>query len=91
MSLEQLFEVAGLGLHLVEQSCIFDCDDGLVGEGLDELDLFVVEGAGSVRSSEITPIGSPIRNKGMPRHVRNSPVFAYSLSAYSGSASTSSI
>ena len=34
--LQGFLEIAGLGLHLVEQARIFDCDHGLVGEGLDQ-------------------------------------------------------
>ena len=58
------FEVVGLGLHLVEQSCIFNCDDGLVGEGLDELDLFVVEGAGFAAEQRDNPNWRPIPQQG---------------------------
>ena len=32
---QRLGQVAGLGLHLFEQSRVLDRDDGLVGEGLD--------------------------------------------------------
>ena len=43
--LQRFLEVARLRLHLVEQARVLDRDDGLVGEGLDELDLLVVERA----------------------------------------------
>ncbi len=33
---QRLLQLAGLGLHLIEQPGILDGDDGLVGEGLDE-------------------------------------------------------
>ena len=36
---QRFLEVAGLGLQLLEQAAILDGNDGLVGEGLDELDL----------------------------------------------------
>ena len=42
---ERLLEVARARLHLVEQPHILDGDHGLVGEGLDELDLPRVEWA----------------------------------------------
>ena len=41
---EGLGEVAGLGLHLVKQPHILDRDHRLVGEGRDQLDLFVGKG-----------------------------------------------
>ena len=43
---ERLLNIARARLHLVEQAHILDCDDGLVGEGLDEFDLARTEGAG---------------------------------------------
>ena len=42
---KRLLEVAGARLHLVEQAHVLDRDDGLVGEGLHELDLARREGA----------------------------------------------
>ena len=31
------------GLHLIEQSNVFDCDHRLIGEGLQQGDLFIAE------------------------------------------------
>jgi hypothetical protein len=42
--LERFLQLRGPRLHLLEQPDIVDGDDGLVGEGLDELDLLVREG-----------------------------------------------
>ena len=36
-------KIVGTLTQLVEQACVLDGDDGLGGEGLDELDLFVGE------------------------------------------------
>jgi hypothetical protein len=44
--LKRLFEVESLRLHLVEQPCVLDRDNGLIGEGFQEIDRFVVERAG---------------------------------------------
>ena len=44
--LQRFREVAGLRLHLVEQPHVLDRDHGLVGEGLQQLDVMVGEGAG---------------------------------------------
>ena len=42
---QRLGQVAGLGLHLIEQPHILDRDRRLVGEGRGQLDLLVGEGA----------------------------------------------
>src|SRR5262249_28952814 len=42
--LERLGELARARLHLVEQPHVLDGDDGLVGEGLEQLDLLRTEG-----------------------------------------------
>src|SRR5215813_3364204 len=41
--LDRLREFACACLHLVEQAHVLDGDDGLVGKGLDQLDLLVAE------------------------------------------------
>ena len=46
---EGLGEIAGLGLHLVEQPDIADRDHGLIGEGLQQADLLVAERDGLQR------------------------------------------
>ena len=43
--LKRLREIARLGLNLVEQPRILDGDDGLVGEGLEQLDVMLGEGS----------------------------------------------
>ena len=45
MLLKQLLEVASARLHLVEQAHVLDGDDGLIGEGLQEVDLALGEWA----------------------------------------------
>ena len=47
----------GARLHLIEQSRVLNRDHGLVGEGLDELDLLVGERLDGGRGKQITPIG----------------------------------
>ena len=42
--LQRLGELARARLHLVEQPRVLDRDHGLVGEGLDQLDLLVGKG-----------------------------------------------
>ena len=51
---ERFGELGGARLHLLEQPRILDRDDGLVGEGLDELDLLSVKWPGLPRVN--TPI-----------------------------------
>ena len=51
-------------LRLVEQPHILDRDHGLVGEGLQQRDLFVVKGFTSARRSTIAPMLSFSRNSG---------------------------
>jgi hypothetical protein len=41
---ERFFEVARAGLQFAEQPRVLHCDDGLVGKGLDELELGGGEG-----------------------------------------------
>ena len=40
---QRLFEIPRARLHLVEEAHVFDRDDGLVGEGLQEVDLALGE------------------------------------------------
>ena len=42
--LQRLLQVAGAGLHFLEQPDIAECDHGLIGEGLQQRDLPVAEG-----------------------------------------------
>ena len=59
--------VACAPAQLVEQPRILDRDHGLVGEGLDQLDLLVGERPHlRARQMTMTPIGSPSRNIGTP-------------------------
>ena len=60
-------EIAVARLQLLEQADVLDGDDGLVGEGLEELDLRVGEGPGRVRATKITPMTCPSRTIGTPR------------------------
>ena len=53
-------------LFPLEQPHILDGDNRLVGEGRDQLDLFVVNNRASERVSTSTPIGRPSRRSGMP-------------------------
>ena len=50
--LQRLGEVVRLGLHLVEQPRVLDRDHRLVGEGSDEIDLALREGAGRLRARQ---------------------------------------
>ena len=62
---KRFFEVAGARLHLVEQAHVLDRDDGLVGEGLDELDLALREGPGArARISVNTPSTLAVSQQG---------------------------
>ena len=89
--LERLRQLLRARLHLLEEADVVDGDDGLVGEGGDEVDLALGEGAHLVRASAMTPIGSPSRNSGTPSMVRG-PTDAHALVAqFSGSASTSAM
>ena len=89
--LQRFLEVARLGLHLVEQTHVFDRDHGLVGEGCDELDLTLRNGIGLARPSANAPIGSPSRISGTPSMARRLPTRASSFSAYSISFQASAI
>src|SRR5215471_11153411 len=40
---QRLGELVGAGLLCLEQTCVLDGDDGLVGEGFDQLDLLLGE------------------------------------------------
>ena len=53
---QRLREVAGLGLHLVEQPDVLDGDHGLVGEGLYQFDLLVAEWLDAAASQTKTPM-----------------------------------
>ena len=56
-------------LHLVEQASVFDRDDGLVGEGLDDLDL-AVEKAPARRASAQRPDDPVFFSSGTPSSER---------------------
>ena len=56
--LQRLGHVAVARLHLLEQPDILDGDDRLVGEGLEQVDLLVVNGLTSVRRMTIAPMAS---------------------------------
>ena len=89
--LQRLREIARLRLHLVEQPDILDGDHGLVGEGLQQVDLLVGERLhGRGASSAITPIAR-LRAAAARRACVRKPPLRRDLRevAYSGSASTS--
>jgi len=60
-------------LHFLEQPRVFDRDYGLVGEGIDEFDLALVNGRTSGRVKARTPIASSSRNIGTARTVLKLP------------------
>ena len=66
---ERLLQLALARLHLLEQPRVLDGDDGLVGEGSQQLDLLSVNGRTSGAQMAMTPIGSP---SSQHRHARAS-------------------
>ena len=54
--LDRAGEIGGPGLQLLEQPHVLDRDDGLIREGLDQLDLALGEARASVRVTMTTPI-----------------------------------
>jgi hypothetical protein len=90
---ERFGELPGTCLHFVEQSRVLDGDDRLVGEGLNQLDLFVREGRTVERVSTIAPITPPSRMSGTARMVRYPPILLQCCTASEsvGTASTSGI
>ena len=70
---ERFLEVARLGLHLLEQPHVLDGDDGLIGEGLDELDLARREGAGLGPRQRENADRLSSRISGTPSMARTSP------------------
>ena len=68
--LQRLGEVAIAGLQLGEQPDVLDGDDGLVGKGLQQLDLLSEKGRTSRRRMRIAPMGFPSRRSGVARVVR---------------------
>ena len=69
--LQRFAQILGAGLHFVEQADIFDGDDGLVGEVLDQLDLARAERLylGAAKRSN-TPITSLSYNIGTQSRLR---------------------
>ena len=61
--LKRFLEIARLGLHLVEQLYVLDCDDCLVGKGLEELDLLLAERASNEAEQADDAEGLPIPNE----------------------------
>ena len=76
-------------LQLLEQPGVLDGDHGLVGEGLQQLDLAVGERPGLDRGSTvIAPMGSPSRSSGTDEHASEARRSArHSRARYSGSSS----
>ena len=64
--LKQFLEVARLRLHLVEQARVFYGDDGLVGEGLQDFDLALGEGAGLETREDDGPFDPVLPEEGHP-------------------------
>src|SRR4030095_2961927 len=62
--LERLGEGRVLGLKLGEEADVLDGDDGLVGEGLDQGDLLVEEGAHFEPEGGKAPDGNAVAKKG---------------------------
>ena len=66
--LERDPQLAVARLQLGEQAHVLDGDDGLVGEGLQEVDLLVGEGPPArARQTTIAPMGMPSREASAPR------------------------
>ena len=82
-------QILGASLHLVEQADVLDGDDGLVGEGRDELDLPVVERLHRRAAQRDHADGEPSRINGTPSIVRKPPRFIDSAQPYSGSVTAS--
>ena len=61
--LKGFLEIVRLGLYLVEQLYVLDCDDSLVGEGLEELDLLFAERASDEAEQADDAEGLPIPNE----------------------------
>src|SRR5262249_54525325 len=59
-------------LHFVEQPCILDGDDSLIGKSGQQLNLLVGDRT-SVRVKVKTPMVTPSRSRGTARVVRNPP------------------
>jgi hypothetical protein len=87
--LEGLREVAIADLQLLEQADVLDGDDGLVGEGRDQLDLSSAKGLGSFRARKNTPTRLPSLSIGTPRPARKPPRCWAPSALYSGSTRTS--
>ena len=88
--LERHPQLAVARLQLGEEAHVLDRDDGLVREGLEQLDLLVGEEAGLRPSpTEIAPIGRPSRIIGTASVAWKPAARAKSFPAYSGSANTS--
>src|SRR5262245_15099310 len=84
-------KLARARLHLADQPHIFNRDHGLVGEGGEQLDLFLAERLDTRARDNRIPIGTPSRSNGTPSTVRKPPRLCASSSVYPGSASTSTI
>src|SRR5262245_6786862 len=82
-------QVAIACFQFVAQPHVFNRNDRLVGEGLEERDLVVGECPGSARPTAMTPTGLPSRIMGTMRLLRKPTARLNSVRAYSGSSSTS--
>ena len=70
---------------------VLDGDHGLIGEGLQQLDLLAANGPGSLRDTVITPIGWPSLQHGyLQRGSKATQARAFAFAAL-GSASVSGI
>ena len=70
MLVQRFAEIAVAGFQLTEEPDVLKGDGGLVGEGLDEIDLGGREGPDLRLPQPITPIGLPPRKIGAARNER---------------------
>ena len=78
-------------LELGEQAHVLDRDEGLIGEGLQQLDLRLGERSATSRPTLIAPMGTPSRMSGTASTLRKPVAMDVAVVAKSGSARTSGI
>ena len=71
--LQRLLKVPRPRLHLVEQAHVLDRNDGLIGEGLNKLDLPLSEWPGLRAAKGEEPSTFPSRTIGTPSSARKFP------------------
>ena len=69
-------------LEFLEQPNILDRDDGLVGKGFEQSDLFVREWTNFLRRIKIAPIEIPSRNNGVASSGANTLQRSWNLSLW---------